>query len=116
MSKTIVAQFTGAGDENIEETVKYLDQIGMSLTYRGKFEDVLFNIELQSIPDIMLILEGRGYFKERPKIWDMIRLTTEGVALYVPIAVADAYVFIPKETIICIHTVSEYFLREMSGK
>jgi hypothetical protein len=116
MSKTIAAKFTGVGDENVEETVKYLDQIGMSLTYRGKFEDVLFSIELQLVPEIMLVLERTGYFKERPKIWEMIRLTTEGVALYVSIAVADAYVFIPKETIICIHTVSEYFLREMSGE
>lgn len=116
MSKTFIARFIGVGDEDIQETVRYLDQVGMSMTYRGTFEHVLFHIELQEMPEIMFALEQRAYFTGGSKIWEMLRLSSEGLALYITHATADAFIFIPKEKIICIHTASEDFLKGIGGK
>ena len=89
-------------------------------------ENVPFIIEVRDLPEAVSALEEIAYRNQLMKdtgkvkdnvtrIWDILRINDEGVSLYITNSpeseqIADAFIFIPRENIIAIHTVDREFL------
>ncbi|MEH2321645.1 hypothetical protein [Nostoc sp.] len=82
MTQTIIGKFFTINDDDLEDTTKYLKQLGM--TFSNGIEKDLFYIELKELPEILFKLEQRGYFEIRSKeAWDIRKISVEGVVLYI---------------------------------
>lgn len=113
MSKTIIGDFFTIRDEDLEETTEYLSQLGM--TFNGGIEKCLFSIQLRELPEILCKLEQSGYFDFQggAKEWQILKISSDGVALYIASPVGDGYIFLPKSNIISIHTIGKKYLDEL---
>lgn len=115
MSQTIIGKFFTINDDDLEDTTEYLKQLGM--TFDNGIEKNLFHIELKELPEILFQLDQRGYFEIPSKeAWDIIKISVEGVVLYIVEEYGDGYVFLPKENIVSIHTIKEEFLDAIAQK
>jgi hypothetical protein len=109
MNSTLVAKLLGREEQDFEETKEYFKRVGM--TFAHGLKDDLFHIEVRESPAIIDTLKENGYFVEESNSpLDILRISAQGVVLYFSIAEMDGYVFIPKENIISIHTISERFI------
>ncbi|MCF2149694.1 hypothetical protein IQ276_025330 [Desmonostoc muscorum LEGE 12446] len=85
------------------------------MTFSSGIEKNFFYIELKELPEILFKLEQRGYLEIRSKeAWDIIKISVEGVVLYIVEQCGDGYVFLPKENIISIYTIDKNFLDEIA--
>ncbi|MHC5828470.1 MAG: hypothetical protein ACYT04_74390, partial [Nostoc sp.] len=83
--------------------------------FHNGIENKLFHIELKQLPEILFKLEQRGYLEIYSReAWDIIKISVEGVVLYICAECGDGYVFLPKENIVSIHTIEEEFLDEIA--
>lgn len=110
MSKTIVVQYSHINIEDYEITENYLTSLGM--TFNGGFEDTFFFIETHKEPEVLKNLGKAGIFELRGG-WRIIRITPQGITLYIACPLGDAYTFIPSHQIIAIHTVDKSFISEI---
>ncbi|MHC5726839.1 MAG: hypothetical protein ACYTXY_22425, partial [Nostoc sp.] len=101
MSKPIIGKFFTINHDDLEDTTEYLKQLGM--TFHNGIENKLFHIELKQLPEILFKLEQRGYLEIYSReAWDIIKISVEGVVLYICAECGDGYVFLPKENIVSI--------------
>ncbi|MEH2086504.1 hypothetical protein [Nostoc sp.] len=115
MSQTIIGKFFTIKDDDLEDTTEYLKKSGM--TFGNGIEKNLFYIELKELPEILFKLEQRGYLEIYSReAWDIIKISVEGVVLYIAEEYGDGYVFLPKENIVSIHTIEEEFLDAIAQK
>ncbi|MCC5620574.1 hypothetical protein [Nostoc sp. CHAB 5715] len=115
MSKTIIGKFFSINDDDLEDTIDYLKQLGM--TFGNGIEKNLFYIELKQLPEILFKLEQRGYLEIYSReAWDIRKISVEGVVLYIVEEYGDGYIFLPKENIVSIHTIEEEFLDAIAQK
>jgi len=113
MSQTIIGKFFTINHDDLEDTTEYLKKLGM--TFSSGLEKKFFYIELKELPEILFKLEQRGYLEIGSKeAWDIIKISVEGVVLYIVEQCGDGYVFLPKENIISIYTIDKDFLDEIA--
>ncbi|MEH1938817.1 MAG: hypothetical protein V7L01_01180 [Nostoc sp.] len=109
MTQTIIGKFFSINDDDLEDTIDYLKQLGM--TFGNGIEKNLFYIELKQLPEILFKLQERGYLEIYSReAWDIIKISVEGVVLFIVEEYGTGYVFLPKENIVSIHTIEEEFL------
>ncbi len=124
MTRTITCRYLGrveSGDH--ADTIGYLTKIGMN--FRGGIDNLLLMIEVRNMPEILTVLEQVSNYdhllKERTmkdkseEVWDILRMCDAGISFYVTNwQPADGVIFIPRENIIAIHTLSKEFVAKRS--
>ena len=124
-----------------EDTSKYLaDQWGVKLRAYSE-EDMktpgvhiynILGIVVRDYPEIMSRLEQSGYFQAEPPLWQVNRISEQGITFYLVNYGGksddgkhdlweEVFIFIPMSNVIAIHNVSEQFfinesLRSMEKK
>lgn len=110
MNYTIKGSFFHIKNYDLEDTIDYLKQLGMTFNSKIKLEEIVFYIELKQLPDIILKLLENGYLSKK-RVFDILKISTKGLVLYVcSFEGGDGYIFLPNENIISIHTVSDHFV------
>lgn len=88
--------------------------------YIGKSRD--FVVELKEIPKIFVELEFIGYSDARENKWMLTHISNEGISLYICITDpaltesmknVETSIFIPKENIVCIHSITKEFFEAL---
>lgn len=117
MSHTIIGEFFTIKDEDLEDTTEFLKQLGM--TFDGGIDKSFFYIELKELPEILLQLYSSKYFDYRrsqsQKMWDILKIYEQGIALYIASPYGDGYVFLPMNNIISIHTGNREHLDDLNS-
>ncbi|HAA27249.1 MAG TPA: hypothetical protein DCE56_05670 [Cyanobacteria bacterium UBA8553] len=113
MSVTIIGNFFVVEDDDLAETTGYLKQLGM--IFSDAIENYSFSIELRELPEILFRLEQSYYFKGkgRTKTWNILKISSDGILLYIASLFGDGYVFLPSENIVSLYTISESFIDEL---
>jgi hypothetical protein len=82
--------------------------------------DNIIGIVVRDYPDVMVSLENSGYFETDPPVWQINRISRDGVTLYLVNHSGktddgrhdlweEVFIFIPMNNVIAIHNVSEQF-------
>ena len=77
-------------------------------------DTLLFHVEIEETPRILLKLEQKGYLKSM-KEWHILRISSEGIVLYIASPHGDGYIFIPRDRIISIHTIEREFFDKLQN-
>ena len=103
------------------DTVKNLDAFCEARgIYLGKSRE--FVVELKEMPKIFVELESIGCSGAKEKKWMLAHISDEGISLYICITNVtliqsmenvEASIFIPKENIICIHSITKDFFEAL---
>ncbi len=107
--ETIFGKFMTVHEKDLKTTTQYLSSIGM--TFCGELEDIIFFIQTKEKPEILSQLKEHNYLViPKEPYWTILKMTPNGILLYIPSPVGDGYVFVPSNNIISIHTVDKNFL------
>ena len=110
MSITLKASLLTVEKNSFDETIDYLNKIGVSTGPRASV-DLL--IELREKPAIIRILEEMEM--KAGKVWDVLKIGEVGISLYVAHGTGDGTIFIPSANVTAIHTIDEQFLEKYSA-
>ena len=111
MSITLKASLLTVEKNSFDETIDYLNKIGVSTGPRTASVDLL--IELREKPTIIRILEEMEM--KAGKVWDVLKIGEVGISLYVAHGTGDGTIFIPSANVTAIHTIDEQFLEKYSA-
>lgn len=82
MSQTIIGKFDPITNDDLEDTAKYLKELGM--TFSNGIKSELFYIELKQLPDILFQLIHKGYLDVRKsEELEILKISQYEVVLYI---------------------------------
>ena len=114
-----------------EDTSKYLaeewrvslrqcTEADMKTPTSGVDVENILGVVVREYPDVMVSLEHSGYFETDPPVWQINRISKEGVTLYLVNHSGktddgghdlweEVFIFIPMSNVVAIHNVSQQF-------
>ena len=124
MAKTFWADCTVLGEGN-RDTAEYLErEWGVKLLVQDindpKVTLEVFGITVRDYPEIMIDVENSGYFQPQEVLWQISRISTDGITLYlvnyggksldgIRDVWEEPFIFIPMSNVIAIHNLSQRF-------
>lgn len=125
MARTFWADCPVIGECN-RDTAEYLErEWGVKLLVQDLNDDPSkaqngLGITVRDYPEIMLDVENSGYFQPQGALWQISRISPDGITLYlvnyggksvdgIGDVWEEAFVFIPMSNVIAIHNISQRF-------